>query len=224
MAERNATTRSGVMPVIFTPEGMKVLLYSPRFGFNGKQVFLGASPLRDKIGERIADERFTLLDDPLLDYGPLSGEYDAEGVPHRVLPLIEAGSVGNFLYDLDTAGLADAESTGHGIGCNPTNWVVQEGDTPLEEMIKGTREGLIVETVLGLGQGNPMSGTFSVNVHLGYKIEDGEVVGRVKNVMMAGNAYEALGRIEAIGNRAEWTSSSLRTPPVKVSGLHVVAR
>jgi len=90
--------------------------------------------------------------------------------------------------------------------------------------VKHTREGLIVHDVLGLGQGNPMSGEFSVNLHLGYKIENGEIVGRVKDVMLAGNTYDALKNIAAIGDTAEWAGGSLLTPPIQIGKLSVVAK
>jgi PmbA protein len=224
LAEKTAKVRSGEMPVIFTPEGMNVLLLALRLGFNGKNVVLGASPLAGKEGETVADRRFSLSDDPLLDYAGGTAAYDGEGVPHRATALVENGSVKNFLYDLDTAGRGGTRSTGNGIGCGPTNLVVAPGDKDCEEMVKETREGLIVHNVIGLGQGNPLSGEFSVNVNLGYKIENGEVTGRVKNTMIAGNTYEALKNIDCIGDRVEWAGGRLRTPAVKIGRLSVVSR
>ena len=224
MAENIAPIKSGDMPVIFTPEGVNVLLLALGLGFNGKNVFLGASPLAGKLGKKIADERFSITDNPLRDYASGSSRYDGEGVPHQVTPLIENGVLKNFLYDLDTAGRAGTRTTGNGVGCDPTNLVIKEADTPYEEMVKNTKEGLLVHDVMGLGQGNPMSGEFSVNVQLGYKIECGEVVGRVKDVMLAGNTYDALRNIAAIGDKAEWVGGSLLTPPIQIAGLSVVAR
>jgi PmbA protein len=224
MAENIAPIRSGNMPVIFATEGVKVLLLALRLGLNGKNVLLGSSPLARKLGEKIADERFSITDNPLLDYASRSGRYDGEGVPHQVTPLIEEGVVKNFLYDLDTAGRAGVETTGNGVGCDPTNLVIRPGDTPYEEMMKNTAEGLLVHSVLGLGQGNPISGEFSVNVQLGYKIEGGQVVGRVKDIMLAGNTYEALMNIAAIGDKAEWAEDSLLTPPIQIARLSVVAK
>ena len=224
MAEKIAPIKSGDMPVVFTPEGVNVLLLALSLGFDGKNVFLGASPISDKLGEKIADDAFSIADNPLLDYASGSGKYDGEGVPHQVTPLIEDGVVKNFLYDLDTAGRAGAKTTGNGVGCSPTNLVIKEGDTPYEEMVKNTRQGLLVHDVLGLGQGNPISGEFSVNVQLGYKIENGEIVGRVKDVMLAGNTYEALKNIAAIGDRAEWAGGSFLSPPIQIARLSVVAK
>jgi PmbA protein len=90
-------------------------------------------------------------------------------------------------------------------------------------MIEGTREGILVEHVMGLGQSNIMNGDFSVNVSLGYKVENGEIVGRVKDAMLAGNVYDALTRIETVGSEAEWTWS-MHVPPIKIDALSVVAK
>jgi len=224
MAENTASVRTGDMPVIFTPEGMNVLLLALTMGLNGKNVLLGASPLAGKLGKRIADERFCVTDNPLIDFANGSGKWDGEGVPHQITPVLEDGVVNSFLYDLDTAARAGTETTGNGVGCGPTNLVIKEGDTPYEDMVKNTKEGLIVHNVLGLGQGNPMSGEFSVNLQLAYKIENGQVVGRVKDVMLAGNTYEALKKIAAIGDKAEWVGGNLLTPAIQIAGLSVVAK
>ncbi len=227
LSERLAEVKSGRMPVIFTPLGMSVLLLALYEGFNGKSVLLGESPLSSKLGQQIADPRFTLMDNPLIDYSPASGRYDDEGVPHRPVALIENGVAKNFLYDLDTAGRAGAQSTGHGVGCDPLQLVVSTGSTPYEEMIKSVKEGVLVHQVMGLGQGNVISGEFSVNVHLGFKIENGEIVGRVKDVMLAGNTYDALNDIAAIGSQAEWVPpgfsfGSILTPAVQIGALNIV--
>jgi PmbA protein len=223
-AERMAQVASGNMPVIFTPGGMGVLLLALQEGFNGKNVLLGASPLAGRIGEKVFDEGFFLTDDGTMDYASSSGRYDGEGVPHRRLPMVENGIVRNFLHDLDTASKSGTESTGHGVGCGPTNLLVGEGTTSFVEMIRSVDEGMIVEGVMGLGQGNVISGAFSVNVSLGYKIEKGEIVGRIKDVMLAGNSYEALNRVAAVGDRAEWVSGSLKTPAMLIEGLSVVGK
>jgi PmbA protein len=226
MAEQIAPIESGDLPVIFTPLGLQVLLLSLGLGLDGKNVLLGASPLAGKMGEQIADRRFTLVDDPLIDYAANSSKYDGEGVPRQVTPLIQGGAVSNYLYDLDTAGRAGTRSTGHGPDRRPTNVVLRAGETPLAEMVKGIERGVLVHYVMGLGQGNAISGEFSVNLQLAYKIEGGEIVGRVKDAMLAGNVYDALQDIVAIGDEAEpvggWFSGFL--PYVQVGKLSVVAR
>jgi PmbA protein len=88
-----------------------------------------------------------------------------------------------------------------------------------------------VHQFLGLGQGNPINGEFSINVGLGYKIENGEIAGRVKDVMLAGNAYDALKNITALSREREWVSESGMfaiynglSPYIQVGELSAVAK
>jgi PmbA protein len=228
MAEKTVPVQSRPMPVIFTPYGLVAVLLSLHLALDGKNVFLGSSPFRDKIGQLIAHPSFTLIDDPTLDYGPNSSAFDNEGVVRKPMPLIENGVLRNFRYDLDTAARAGTHPTGHGTNRSLTNLVVSPGDTSFEEMVAGVEEGLLVHDYLGLGQGNPINGEFSVNVFPGYKIENGKVTGRVKDVMLAGNAYAALKDITAISREREWVSGrwawfSGLFPYVQVGKLNVTA-
>jgi PmbA protein len=229
LAEEIAPVESGEMPVIFTPSGFIAILLSLGLAVDGKNAHLGASPLRDKIGSRIADPRFTVIDDPFIEFGPKTGAFDNEGVARSVTPLIQDGVLKNFTYDLDTAGRAGTHPTGHGSTRSFTNLVINPGDTPVDEMINGVKEGLLVHDFLGLGQGNPINGEFSVNVFLGYKIENGELVGRVKDVMLAGNAFEALKDITAISQEREWVSGPYTyfaglMPYIQIGNLSVTAK
>jgi len=229
LAEEIAPIESGEMPVIFTPSGLAALLLSLALAVDGKNVFLGASPLRDKLGQQIASPSLTVVDDPFVPYGPLTSAFDDEGVPRRVTPLVEKGVLRNFIYDLDTAGRAGTKPTGHGRGRRLTNLVIEPGKMPYAEMLRGIEKGLLVHEFLGLGQGNPINGEFSVNVFLGYKIEHGKLVGRIKDVMLAGNAFDALKDITAISQEREWVSGPWAwfnglIPHVQVGKLSVTAK
>lgn len=229
MAENIVPVESKTMPVIFTPEGFGAVLLSLGLALDGKNVFLGASPLRDKVGQQIAHPSFTLIDDPTVEFGPRTSAFDDEGTLRKVTPLVENGVLRNFIYDLDTAGRADTHPTGHGTNRQPTNLVMSPGDRSFDEMVSGIQEGLLVHEFLGLGQGNPINGEFSVNIFLGYKIEHGKIAGRVKDVMLAGNAYSALKDIAAISREREWVSGPYSFfaglfPYVQVGGLNVTAK
>jgi len=229
MAERTASVQTGEMPVIFTPSGLIALLLSLGMALDGKQVLLGASPLGDKTGQLIADPRFTLVDNPLEDYASQTSAFDDEGVIRKVTPLVENGLLRNFIYDLDTAGRAGVQPTGHGTYRRYTNLILSPGDVSFNEMMKSVRQGLLVHDYLGLGQGNPINGDFSVNLALGYKIENGEIVGRVKDVMLAGNAFQALKQIMAISQERQWLGGPFSWfsglfPYIHVDKLSVVAK
>jgi PmbA protein len=192
LAEKIAPLDSKAMPVIFTPSALNLLLLTLYLAVDGKNVYLGTSPLRDRLGQQIADPKLTIIDNPFLEYAPRSSAFDDEGTPRQLTTLIENGVLKNFIYDRDTAGRAGVRPTGHGSTRTLTNLVVEPGSVPYDEMVKGIKEGLLVHEFLGMGQGNPINGEFSVNVFLGYKVEQGELVGRVKDVMLAGNVYDAL--------------------------------
>ncbi len=236
--EKIAPAPSRALPVAFTPSGAITLLLPLIVGFNGKSVYMGTSPLKGRIGDRAFDEQFSLVDDGTISHGPRSGGFDDEGTPTTATPLIENGTVNAFTYDLRTAALAGVRSTGNGykgglfgggfrrvptIGVN--NVIVAGGETPEEQLISEIEEGLLVESVLGLGQGNIAAGEFSNNVAVGFKIESGKVVGRVKNTMIAGNVYALLGDgLIGLSNTRRWVHGGLYVPTVVVDGVSVVGR
>ncbi|MCR4404786.1 MAG: TldD/PmbA family protein [Candidatus Acetothermia bacterium] len=237
--ERLARPPTKEMPVLFTPRGAIVLLLPLMVGLSGKSVFLGTSPLKGKLGERAFARDFTLVDDGTVPFAPRSSRFDDEGVPTSKRALIDRGEVRQFLYDLKTAGVAKAESTGNGFksgllsgrdfknppGIVPTTWTVSPGGESFEQLLSGLKEGLIVDQVLGLGQGNITSGEFSNNVAVGFYVRDGEIFGRVKNTMIAGNSYELLReRLIGLGSEVKWAYGFFRAPPILIDGVGVVSR
>ncbi len=230
LARRKAAAPTKQLPVIFTPNGVVTLMMPLMSAFNGKTVLEGASPLGDKIGSPVFDPKFSLTDTPLNAWVPGSRPCDDEGVPSRATPLVAKGLVRGFLYDLQTAARAGKESTGNG-GRNgglpspgPSSLVVAPGATTYDEMVKDIKEGLIVEQLLGAGQGNMLGGDFSGNVLLGFKIENGEIVGRVKDTMVAGNVYRILKDIAAVGSEPQWLGGFLHTPHLYCTGISVSSK
>jgi PmbA protein len=231
-SRRTAEARTAELPVIFTPLGVASSLIGPlTIAFSGRMVHQGQSPLVGCLGKAMYDTRLSVWDDATLPFRPGSRPFDDEGVASRCNSLIEKGIVRSFLYDLQTAGLAKAESTGsaeRSLAAQPSistsSLVIDEGEMTFEEMLGNVKEGLVVEELMGAGQGNVMGGDFSGNVLLGYKIEGGEVTGRVKDTMVAGNVHEALKRLIAIGRESRWVGGSLRTPPLFFESLTVSAK
>jgi PmbA protein len=232
MAKKKAAVSTKLLPVIFTPLGVASVLLSPLvLAFNGKAVLEGASPLKDKLGEQVFDKKLSLWDDATVAYGVGSYPFDDEGVPSQRLPLVVNGVVTNFLYDLQTAALAGTHSTGNGRrvgGGFPSpaisSLILGKGDISFQAMVKDMKEGLIVEEVIGAEQGNLLGGDFSGNVLLGYKVENGEIVGRVKDTMIAGNVYQVLKELLGIGQEARWVGGILQTPPLYCSSVSVTTK
>ena len=231
-AKNTASVKSGELPVIFTPDGVvSAFLPALMAALSGKTVLEGASPLGKKLGEKVLDAQFSLYDDPTVDYAPHSRPCDDEGVPSRRTPLIEKGVVRNFLYDLQTAGLAKAKTTGSGsrgrggiMSPAPSAWIIDAGKMAFAEMLKDIKEGLLIEQLMGAEQGNVLAGDFSGNVLLGYKIEKGQIVGRVKDTMVSGNVYKILKDNATLGKEARWVSGAVFTPHIYCHSLSVASK
>jgi PmbA protein len=234
----------GALPVVFTPPGLSALLLPLTQALSGKAVLQGISPLAGKVGERVFDARVSLSDDPLCAGRTASRPMDDECVPSRLVPLVHGGVVERFIYDLETAARAHTESTGHGqrgIFGKPapgyTNIVLDgrgrgsgkgrgrpDGSAELGGGLLGeVRDGLLVDELIGVGQGNVIGGAFSHPVALAYRIERGVITGRVKDAAIAGNAYELWKRVGGFGGDARWTGARY-APSVLMEGVSVARR
>lgn len=223
---------NGQVDAIFTPRGVASAIIPPLMsGFNGKSVLQGSSPLADKLDQLVFDKDLSIWDHPDLHMIPGSRMCDDEGVSSKRIPLIGNGIVRNFLYDLQTAGQANKESTGNahrslssppapGISVS----VVYPGETSFEDMVANTKHGIVIEGLLGAGQSNILGGDINANVLLGYRIKNGKIVGRLKNTIINGNVYQVLKNIKALGNDSKWIGGSLKTPSIYCSGISAATR
>jgi PmbA protein len=225
------TLQPGRMPVLFAPSGALALGLPLSRGLNGKEVQKGTSPIKDKIGEKLFDEKITILDDGTIDGKFASAAYDDEGVPHRRNVLVEKGILKGFVYDLKTAAGCGVASTGNGARSlfNPpepelTNFVIQPGETALKDILAGIDHGILVEDLLGLGQGNIISGAFSNPLALAFKIEKGEIVGRVKDLSIAGNIYDLLNNVAAISRETQWIYNTFLAPYILIPEMNVAGK
>ncbi|MCK4570947.1 TldD/PmbA family protein [Candidatus Bipolaricaulota bacterium] len=239
LGEATASAPSGSLPIVFTSSGSIALLLPLIMGLNGKSVLLGLSPLGDKLGEGIFDSRFSLIDDSRLVAGAAASSFDDEGVPTQRTTLIEGGQLHGFYYDLRTAKQAGVDSTGNGFkggiiggsnfrsapSASLSNLVVATGDATEDDLIRGIKKGLLVDGVLGLGQGNLNAGDFSNNVAAAFLIEDGRITGRVKNVMLSGNSYDLLRHhLIGLGDQANWVFGQLSCPALAIDNVNVAAK
>ncbi len=231
LAREAASLSSGRMPVLFSPSAAPVLVLPLMLALNGQNVQRGVSPLADQLGDKVFSSKLSVWDDPTIIGRPNSANHDDEGVPCRRKALIKQGTCHEFVYDLKTAALMGTDSSGNGgrsLFSPPSpsisNLIIESGDTPVQRIISSIEEGLLVESVLGLGQGNPISGAFSNTVGLAYVIRGGDIVGRVKDVSIAGNVYQDLQEIAALSVESEWIHGHYRSPYILLSQLNVVSK
>src|SRR5205823_4234800 len=129
--------------VMFNPRGVAWHVLRPlTVALSGKSVLQGASALSDKLGQPMFDPRLSVYDDSTQSGVPGSVPFDDEGIATRRLPLVDRGTVANFYYDLQTAGLAGKDSTGNGYRSpaslpSPSTGVImiEPGETPLDDLL-----------------------------------------------------------------------------------------
>jgi PmbA protein len=200
------------MKVLFLPEALYVLIWRLLSGTNGKNIYNKESPISERIGEKIFDEKLTIYDDSLNDKKPNARSFDDEGVPCGHLNIIENGVLKNFYYDLYYAEKMGVQSTGHGfktavwgeetLSMKPVpaldHLYVKPGDRNFTELLSLIDRGIIVAGALGAHSGNIPNGDFSIGVDPALFVENGEIVGHVKDSMIAGNIYDTMQKIISI--------------------------
>ena len=226
-AKTNVSPPTGKVPVLFTAKAADMLWETVKAAMNGKQAIEQASPWSDRLGQIVVSPLLTLIQAP--DCGPFSCPFDDEGSPTRTLTLIEEGRLKLFYADRTIGRQLGSGSTGNGfrsgLGSYPTpdlvNLTVAPGTMSFPESIAHLDSGIIIDQILGSGAG--MSGDFSINVELGYRVHNGEIIGRVKDTMVSGNVYTALKNVVALGADIDWNGPCY-TPSVIVEGLSVTGR
>jgi PmbA protein len=226
-AKENVSPPRRRVPILLTAKAADLLWDTVQAALNGRQVMEGASPWSDRLGEVVMADSLTLSQQP--DTGPYSCPFDDEGTPTQPLLLIREGRLQHFYGDRTTGRLLGTGTTGNGfrpgMGSYPTpglvNLLIQPGKGSLCDLIGQLDEGLVVDQLLGGGDG--ISGEFSVNVELGYRVQKGQIIGRVKDTMIAGNVYTVLKQLVALGDDADWNGPCY-TPSLIVEGISTTGR
>lgn len=226
-AIENVSPPGGRVPVLLTAKAADLLWDTVQSALNGKRVLENSSPWSDRLMDVVTSETLTLFQQP--DTGPYSCPFDDEGTPTQPLLFIREGRLQKFYCDRTTGRLLGTGTTGNGfrpgMGSYPTpglvNLLIQPGKGSLCDLIGQLDDGLVVDQLLGGGAG--ISGDFSVNVDLGYRVQKGQITGRVKDTMIAGNVYTVLKQLVTLGGDADWNGPCY-TPSLIVEGISTTGR
>ncbi len=197
----------------------------------GDNVARGKSKIGDKLGEKIASEKITVVDDGLHPRGVSSSSADDEGVPRRRTPIIEKGVLRSFLWDTYWANKMGVKSTGNAkrnmrqglVDISPSNIVVEPGEREIEDIIKGTKHGYYIRGVQGAHSSNPESGDFSIVGNPAILIENGKMVGAVHGLMVAGNVYDLLNQVDEIAKTPHYLQSIIG-PEIVFKDVSLIAK
>lgn len=216
------------IPVIFSPNALFALLVPIFAATNGKNVVAGSSPLAGKLGEKIFDEKFSIIDDGTIPRKNGTVPFDDEGIPKNPIVIVEKGVLKNYYLDLVTAKKLGMKSNGaasRGIFSAPSpsrsNVIVGDGFGTEKELFNQVKRAVLLDGLLGIGQGNVLSGAFSNPVALAFLVEDGQIVGRLKNLAVAGNVYECLSNIAAISGTREWKYGTFLLPYILLDNVSI---
>lgn len=222
---------SGKYPLVLSAEAMSSMLAVFSAAFSAENAQNGMSLMKDKEGTKVAADCVTVMDDPFYKDSYNQSSFDGEGTPTRTKAVIENGVLKTLLHSMATAAKAGVESTGNAargvnspIVVKPSNFFIQPGtDTP-EELYAKAGDGILVTGVGGLHAGADfITGDFSLQSN-GFMIRDGKKAEPVKSFTIAGNFYEMLKQITALGNDLELGLSGLGSPSVLVREIMVAGK
>ncbi|MFC1501980.1 TldD/PmbA family protein [bacterium] len=204
------------VPVVMEPqltEGLLGFLYNC---INGNSVYLKQTFLADKLGEKIAGDNITVIDDGLMPGVPGAKPFDREGVPVRKTPVIEKGVLKNYLMDTYAARKLKMNSTGNASGAN--NLFMKAGKYSQDEIIKTVKNGMLLTGTIGFGL-VPVTGDISRGA-FGMWIENGKVTYPVAEITISGNLGEVLNNIKMVGNDLKF-KRSINAPTILVEGITI---
>ncbi|MBR3739336.1 MAG: TldD/PmbA family protein [Clostridia bacterium] len=227
-----APVPSGAYRAIIEAKCMPDMLSAFSGVFSAESAQKGLSLLAGKEGEMIASEKVTLMDDPLLPGGLGSQPFDAEGVASFTKAVIEKGKLNTLLHNLKTARKAGVQTTGNAaksgyagaVNVSPTNFFLAPGEKTLAELMQDMGDGLVITEVSGLHAGaNAISGDFSL-IAQGYTVKNGKKDQPVEQITVAGNFYQLLKNIRAVGSDLLFPGSSIGSPSVDVGEIAVAGK
>jgi PmbA protein len=214
------------VPVVFEPNVARDLVGDLFSAASGEALFRKASFLVGQLGEKVASERLSVIDDGLMPGLLGSRPFDGEGLPTRRTVVIRSGVLENYLLNTYTArklGLKSTGNAGRGLVGAPTvdsgNLYIEPGKHTPEDIIKSISKGFLVTELIGFGV-NIVTGDYSRSAS-GIWIENGEPAFPVQGVTIAGNLKDMLNSIEMVGNDLDFRGG--RVSPTLLIGRMTIS-
>jgi len=240
IAKPRTLSISDEYPIIISPDGsygiMGGLFNVLNNLLQGDKASRGETVFADKIGDQIANENFTMIDDPLDPDMVTSSNYDGEGVPTEQTKLIENGVLQTYYLDTYYGNKLNMESNGKAtrgglLGGSPVKsppsigsfaTKIAPGDSSLDEMISETQEGFMLKNFMGIHMSDLSSGRFAVTGS-GWYIKKGEIKYPVQDISISGTIPDLLLKIDMISKERERGLMS-EVPYLRVSQLSATAK
>lgn len=216
------------LPVVFDPWMSMSLLAAIAPLFSADNVLKGRSLYAGKVGERVANERLTIVDDARRRGGLRSAPFDGEGVPTSRRVLVERGVLRGYLTNVKTARRLDTAPSGNARRASyaapsrigPSNFYVEAGADDPPALIRGLDRALRVTSLLNLHTIDPVSGEFSLGA-TGIHLEKGAPVHPVQGITIAGNLTQLLSSVVGVGTDLVFGPSGIGSPTLVVAELSI---
>jgi PmbA protein len=221
-ARKAATQRA---PVIFEPRVARALLGDLCDTVSGSAIYKHASFLTGKLGEKVASEALTIIDDSTMPGLFGSTPFDDEGVTSRRTVVIERGVLRNYLLNTYYARKLGLKTTGNAArglsgnaGIGPGNFYIEAGEITEEAMIAQVRQGLYVTELIG-ATANPVTGDYSSGA-AGLWIENGELTYAVSEITIAGNLKQMLMDLSQAASNLEFRGA-IASPTIMIQEMTI---
>ncbi|MFJ8063285.1 TldD/PmbA family protein [Psychrobacillus sp. NPDC096426] len=220
---------AGKYPIIMRHDAAASLLATFTPIFSAENTQKDQSLLKGKVGEKIASDVFSLLDDPFHPDAVAGSNFDGEGVATKTHAIVSSGILETLLHNRKTAKLDGVETTGHAhkasykstLTIAPLNMFIAPGEKSKADLIASTADGILITDLSGLHSGtNTISGDFSVAA-VGFHIKDGKISTPVKQMTIAGNFFDFINDIEEIGSDLNFLPGGYGSPSLRVKELSV---
>ncbi len=208
---------SGNYDLIIENRAATRFLYAMYGPMTGRSLQQKRSFLEGKIGQKIASDKLTVVDDPLIRGGQGSRLFDGEGMAAKKRTIIDKGVLRSYYIDYYYAQKLGTEPTTGGA----SNLIIEPGEKSLDQLIAGVKKGILVTGFIG-GNSNGATGDFSYGL-VGQLIEDGKIVKPVNEMNISGNLTEIWDKLVEMGNDpfpySAWRRPSMSFSDVFLSGV-----
>jgi len=213
------------VPVVFEPRTARSLLDSLFEAVHGMMIYRHESFLAGKLGEKVASEHVTIVDDATLPGLFGSSPFDDEGVPSRRTVVMDRGVLKSYLLNTYAARKLGLKTTGNAsrglsgnAGIGHGNFFLEPGVQTPEQILAAIPNGFYVTELIGMGV-NIVTGDYSRGA-AGLWIRNGELAFAVSEVTIAANLKDMLMGIETVGSDLEFRGS-ISAPTLKIGEMTV---
>lgn len=249
VAERAAREAIDMLKAEAAPAGMMDVIMQNGWGgvlvheavghpLEADNIAKGVGAFTGKIGQKVASDVFTMVDDGSIKNARGTINFDDEGTQAKRNVLIENGVLKGYMTDILSAKQLGMERTGNGrresFRYMPiprmTNTFIEQGESQPEDILSSTKKGIYVQSLSG-GSVNPVTGVFNFTCREAYMVENGKKTKPIKGATLIGSCLEVISNIDAVGNdldfgpgicgKGQMAEVDAGQPTVRIRGINV---